>query len=413
MSDESAAAGEFRFRDIALPAYGPTLVNSLGHGAVMPVLALRARELGASVAVAALVVALTSVGMLIASLPAGAVIARVGERRALVVAGVLDALAMAAAAVTPTVAWLAVAVVASGMTWTVFLIARQAFMIDAVPFHLRARALSLLGGSHRVGLFGGPLIGAALITADGIRSVFLLAGALSIAAALLALTMPDLGAAGRVAAREEGYASVRSILLRYRTEMLTIGVAIAVIGASRSIRTSLMPLWAEHVGISASTTSLIFAAASGLELLMVYPGGWVMDRHGRAVTAVPVVASAAVACLLLPLATTVAAVTAVMVLLALGNGLGSGVVMTMGADTAPAEARAQFLGGMRLSGDVGMTGAPLVLSAATAVLPLAGAALILGVVGVAGTAWVGYWTRRLDRRLGFGRRRSVGTDPPL
>jgi len=401
--EEDGMSRGFRFRDIALPAYGPTLVNSLGHGAMMPVLALRARELGASVAMAAFIVALTSVGMLIASLPAGAIIARVGERRALVVAGVLDALAMAAAAVTPTVAWLAVAVVASGMMWTAFLIARQGFMIDAVPFHLRARALSLLGGSHRVGLFGGPLIGAALISADGIRAVFLLAAGLSLAAAALAFTMPDLGAGSRATAKQEGYASVLSVLSRYRREMLTIGVAIAAIGASRSVRTSLMPLWAEHVGISASTTSLIFAAASGIELLMVYPGGWVMDRHGRAITAVPVAASAALACLVLPLATTIPAVTAVMALLAVGNGLGSGVVMTMGADTAPAEARAQFLGGMRLSGDIGMTSAPLLLSAFTVVLPLAGAALILGAIGVVGTGWVGYWTRRLDRRLGFGR----------
>ncbi|MGA8045134.1 MAG: MFS transporter [Dermatophilaceae bacterium] len=399
--------GDFRFRDIALPAYGPTLVNSLGHGAMMPVLALRARELGASVAVAALVVALVSVGMLIGSLPAGAVIARIGERRALVVAGVLDALAMAAAAVTPTVALLALAVVASGTMWTVFLIARQAFMIDAVPFHLRARALSLLGGSHRVGMFGGPLIGAALIAADGIRAVFLLAAALSLAAALLALTMPDLGAEQRVAAKQEGYASVGSVLRRYRREMLTIGVAIAAIGASRSVRTSLMPLWAEHVGISASTTSLIFAVASGIELLMVYPGGWVMDRFGRTVTAVPVVASAASACLLVPLAGTVAAVTAVMVLLAVGNGLGSGVVMTMGADTAPAESRAQFLGGMRLCGDIGMTSAPLLLGVLTVALPIAAASLVLGGLGVVGAGWVGYWTRRLDRRLGLGVRRAA------
>jgi MFS family permease len=398
-------AGGFRFRDIALPAYGPTLVNSLGHGAMMPVLALRARELGASVAVAALVVALVGVGMLIGSLPAGAVIARIGERRALVIAGVLDAGAMAAAAVTPTVAWLAVAVVASGMMWTVFLIARQGFMIDAVPFELRARALSLLGGSHRVGLFAGPLIGAALISADGIRAVLLLAAALSLAAALLALTMPDLGAERRVVAKQEGYASVASVLWRYRREMLTIGVAIAVIGASRSVRTSLMPLWAEHVGISASTTSLIFAVASGVELVMVYPGGWVMDRFGRTVTAVPVVASAALACLLVPLAGTVAAVTAVMILLAVGNGLGSGVVMTMGADTAPVQARAQFLGGMRLFGDIGMTSAPLLLSALTAALPIAAAALVLGGLGTVGTGWVAYWTRRLDRRLGLGVRR--------
>lgn len=394
--------GEFRFRDIALPAYGPTLVNSLGHGAMMPVLALRARELGASVSIAAFIVALASVGMLLASLPAGALVARIGERRALVIAGMIDALAMAAAAVVPTVLALAVAIVVSGMMWTVFLLARQGFMIDAVPFQMRARALSLLGGAHRVGLFGGPLLGALLIRLDGIRAAFFLAAALSLIAAALAFTMPDLGSERRGVAREEGHASVISVLWQHRTEMLTIGVAIAVIGASRAVRASLLPLWAEHVGISASTTSLIFALASGIELLMVYPGGRLMDQRGRGGIAVAVAASAALACLLLPLAHSVATVSLVMVLLAAGNGLGSGVVMTMGADTAPTQSRAQFLGGMRLCGDIGMTGSPFLLAILAAALPLAGAAVILGGCGLLGTAWVGYWTRRLDRRLGFG-----------
>ncbi len=394
--------GEFRFRDIALPAFGPTLVNSLGHGAMMPVLALRARELGASVAMAAFIVALTSVGMLLGSLPAGAVVARIGERRALIIAGIIDAIAMVAAAVVPTVLALAAAIVASGMMWTVFLLARQGFMIDAVPFGLRARALSLLGGAHRVGLFGGPLLGAFLIRLDGIRAAFLLAAVLSFVAAALAFTMPDLGSDRRHEAREEGHTPVVSVLWQYRTEMATIGVAIAVIGASRAVRASLLPLWAEHVGISASTTSLIFAMASGIELLLVYPGGRLMDDRGRSGIAVAVAASAAVACLVLPLAHGVVAVSLVMVLLAVGNGLGSGLVMTMGADTAPGRSRAQFLGGMRLCGDIGMSGSPLLLAILAASLPLAGAAVILGICGLLGTAWVHYWTRRLDRRLGFG-----------
>ncbi|HHU08749.1 MAG TPA: MFS transporter [Intrasporangiaceae bacterium] len=371
---------------------------------MMPVLALRARELGASVALAALVVALVSVGMLIGSLPAAAVIARIGERNALLIAGVLDAIAMVAAAVTPTVAWLAVAVVASGMMWTVFLIARQGFMIDAVPFRLRARALSLLGGAHRVGLFGGPLLGAGLITLDGIRAVFILAAALSLAAAGLAFTMPDLGSAQRRADGSSGHAPVLRVLWERRQAMATIGAAIAVLGSSRAIRTALLPLWAEHVGISASATSLIFAIASAVELVLVYPGGWIMDRHGRTVSAVPVAASAALACLVLPLAHGAVSVTLVMILLAAGNGFGSGVIMTMGADTAPVESRAQFLGGMRLCGDIGLASSPLLLSGLAALVPLAGAAVILGAMGIGGTAWVAFWTRRLDRDLGFRRR---------
>ena len=115
------ASGDFRFRDIALAAYGPSVVNAIGHGAVMPVLALRARELGADVSTAALVVALLGIGSLLASLPAGAVVARIGERRTLTVVGCLDALAMAAAALTDSVLALGVAVTFSGMTWTAFL----------------------------------------------------------------------------------------------------------------------------------------------------------------------------------------------------------------------------------------------------------------------------------------------------
>ena len=90
----SGTAQEFRFRDIALVAYGPSIVSAIGHGAVLPVLALRARDLGADVSTAAAIVALTGVGMLLASLPSGALVARIGERRALVAAGVVDAGAM-------------------------------------------------------------------------------------------------------------------------------------------------------------------------------------------------------------------------------------------------------------------------------------------------------------------------------
>jgi MFS family permease len=387
----------FRLRDIALVAYGPTLVISVGHGAVMPVTALRARELGADVGTAALVVAMLGVGMLATSLPAGAVVARVGERTALLLAGVLDAGAMAAGALTGSVAGLGAAIAVSGAAYTVFLISRQGFVIEAVPEGHRARAMSTMGGAFRVGVFAGPLLGAGVIALAGIPGVFWMAAALSLAAASMARLMPDLGAEARAREQAAGHASVWSVLVRHRRTYLTLGVAVVVLGASRSIRHGLLPLWAEHVGLSAATTSLVFALAAAVDMALFYPGGWVMDRHGRAVVAVPVVLSVAVACLLLPLASGVAGVAAVMALIAVGNGLGSGIVMTLGADTAPVRGRSQFLGGWRLCGDVGVSGGPLVVSAVAAAAPLATASLVIGVLALGGTAWVGYWTLRLDR----------------
>lgn len=388
------ADAAFRFRDIALAAYGPSLVNAIGHGAVMPVLALRARELGADVSIAALVVALLGLGSLLASLPAGALIARVGERRALTTVGSLDAVAMVFAALTDSVVALGVAVLFSGMTWTVFLMARQGFMIDAVPLAYRARAMSGLGGSMRIGVLIGPLLGAGLVHLGEITWVFWLAAVMSLSSALLARTMPDFGSEHR---GTTPHLSVFAVLAAHRRILLTLGVAVVIIAASRSMRVGLLPLWAESVGLSPSTTSLIFAAAAAVDIAFFFPGGWLMDNYGRFVVAVPVVATTAVGCLLLPLATTALTVCAVMVLMAVGNGLGSGIVMTLGADAAPVEGRAQFLGGWRLCGDIGGAGGALLISAVAAAAPLAAACLVMGLGASVGTVWVGYFTRRVDR----------------
>lgn len=398
MPPTSSDTVRFRLRDVALAAYGPTVVSSIGHGAVMPMLALRARDLGADIGTAAFVVALLGIGMLVSSLPAGAVVARIGERRTLVLAGVLDTAAMLAAATTASVFWLGVAVVLSGASWTAFLLARQGYMIGAVPMAYRARALATLGGSHRVGVLVGPLLGAGLIHAFDLRAVFVLAAAMSAISAALARLMPDLGHADRAAAREQGHASVWSVLRANRRSLLTLGVAVVLISMSRSVRNSLLPLWADHVGIDAGTTSLIFAVAAAIDIAFFFPGGWLMDTRGRMVVAVPVVLSVGIGALLLPLAGSVAAVTGVAVLIAVGNGLGSGIVMTLGADTAPESGRSQYLGGWRLCGDIGISSGPLLVSVVAGVASLTAACMVIGVVCLAGTVWTGYWTKTLDRR---------------
>lgn len=393
----SGTTRDFRFRDIALVAYGPSVVSAIGHGAVMPVLALRARDLGADVGTAAAIVALTGVGMLLASLPSGALVARIGERRALVGAGFVDAGAMMFAALTGSVLALAAGVLLSGVCWTLFLIARQGFMIDVVPITHRARAMSFLGGSYRVGVLVGPLIGAGLIALSDLTSVFWLAAGMSVCASGLAARMPDLGAEQRATAQAAGHIAVWSVISSHRRVLATLGGAVVILGMSRSLRTSLLPLWADHVGLSASTTSLIFAGAAALDVALMWPGGWLMDTRGRRVVAVPVVLSMAVACLLLPLAGSAWSVSLVMALIAAGNGLGAGIVMTLGADVAPTQGRSQFLGAWRLCGDIGNTGGPLLVGAVAAVAPLATASLVVGVIGLAGAGWVAHWTGRVDR----------------
>jgi MFS family permease len=385
---------DFRFRDIAVVAYLPSVVSSVGHGAVMPVLVIHASNLGATTAVAAFVVALLGIGQLANSLPSGALVARLGERRTLVIAGLVDAAAMLAAFLVPSVWLLCLCVFVSGMSWTTFLQARQGFLIDAVPISHRARAMSLLGGSMRVGALIGPLLGALLIHVFGVRSVFVLAVCAALASALIVIRMPDFGRVTRGVAP----LSVRSVLWEHRRTLLTLGVAVIIIGASRSVRTGLLPLWADHIHISAAVVSLLFAVAATIDIALTLPGGWLLDTRGRQVVAIPVVLAVGVGCLLLPLTDSALGVGLVMVIIAAGNGLGSGIVMTLGADAAPQEGRAQFLGGWRLCGDIGNTGGPLLVSAVAAIAPLAAAPVVIGTLALLGAIWVGHWTGRADRK---------------
>lgn len=396
------ATPKFRLRDVALTAYGPTVVSAIGHGALLPMLALRARELGADLGTAALVVALLGVGQLVASLPAGAVVARVGERWALVGAGLLDAVALVGAGLSQSVLWLGAAVLSSGMMFTVFLLARQQFMIEVVPDAYRARSLSMLGGAHRVGLFIGPLLGALAVHQWGIRGVFWLAALASVVAAALALVMPDPGAQSRREQAASGHLSVWSVMRQHRRVLLLLGSVVVVISASRAVRTTLLPLWAEHVHMTPAETSLVFGIAAALDMLLFYPAGWLMDHRGRQFVAVPVVLAVAVGTLLLPLAGGIVGVTVVALLMALGNGLGAGIVMTLGADASPTSGRAQFLGAWRFAGDLGATGGPVGLAGLLAVAPLAVVCLVAGALGLLGTLWVGVWTGRVDRSRAAG-----------
>ncbi|KUG51525.1 MFS transporter [Serinicoccus chungangensis] len=406
-----AADQDFRLRDVALPAFAPTVVNAVGLGAITPVLALLARDLGASVGEAAFVVALLGVGSLLGALPAGALVARIGERRAMVLAGVADALALGVVALAPSLAVLGVGVVASGMTWAVFLLARQGFLIVVAPVHQRARAMSTLGGSHRIGGFLGPVLGGVLLAATGeLRSVFWLAAAMALLSALVVQLAPDLTAGHERADRAGGARPTRvlSVLRHHWRTLASVGSAVVVISGARSLRMVLLPLWADHVGISAATTSLVFGAAALLEICLFYPAGWAMDRAGRTVVAVPVVALIGLGVVLLPLAGAVTGFTLLALLMAVGNGLGSGIVMTLGADTAPEQGRAQYLGGYRLAGDVGGLGGPLLVSGLSLVAPLAAVCVVVGSLCLLGTGWVAHRVGRIDRRRRVGVAQSAG-----
>ncbi len=400
-------ASPVSWRTIVLTAYGPTALTSIGTGAIVPLIALSARDLGASLGAAALVVALAGIGQLIGDLPAGALAARVGEKYALMAACSVDALALLGAYLAgraDSLPGLGVAVFVTGLSNAVFGLARQAYLTDVVPIHARARAMSTLGGVSRLGSFIGPFVGALVVSRFSIGAAYAFAAAMSLLAAVLVAFLPDVARTppGTPAGPTAPQPSVRSVLAQHRRVLLTLGLGVLVISAVRASRQVIIPLWAQSVGIGPAATSLIFGISAGVDLLMFYPGGAVMDRYGRAWVAVPSMIIMGLGLMLLPLTTSALTITLVACLLGFGNGISSGIVLTLGADTSPDVGRAQYLGGWRVCADLGNTLGPLIISAITAVASLVAAALVMG-----GLAWVGAaWLARLVPRYALPSRFS-------
>jgi MFS family permease len=88
-------------------------------------------------------------------------------------------------------------------------------------------------------------------------------------------------------------------------------------------------------------------------------------------------------------------------LIGFGNGISSGLNMTLGADFSPDNGRGQFLGIWRFMADAGATGGPVLLSAVTAVAALGAGVAATGVIGFAAAVVFAVTIPRLKHRRNY------------
>ena len=396
------ASDSFTLRRIAVSAFGPSLLFGLGEGAILPVIPLTARDLGASVPVAALVVTLIGVGSLVSNIPASLITMHRGERWAIVAAAVWCALAMALCAWTSHLGVFALGCFMVGMSQAVFSLARQSYLTEAVPVEYRARALSTLGGVMRIGMFIGPFVAAAAIHRYGIAGAYGVGMAALAVAGIVAARIPDLeaNAAEADAAATTPVPAVptlMSTLRDHRRVFVTLGIGVMLVAAVRATRQAIIPLWADHLALAPSVASLIYGLAGGIDMLVFYPAGKVMDKKGRNWVAVPSMLMMGAALMAMPFTHGAKTLLLVAVLIGFGNGIGSGMVMTLGADQSPRSGRAHFLGVWRLMADIGSSCGPALLSFLAATLSLGAGIAVTGLIAFAAAAQLAYWIPRARR----------------
>jgi MFS family permease len=111
-----------------------------------------------------------------------------------------------------------------------------------------------------------------------------------------------------------------------------------------------------------------------------------MDLHGRRLVAVPCATVLGISFVVMPFTHAAGTLTLTAMIMGIGNGIGSGIVMTLAADTSPEIGRPKFLGLWRELSDAGQGTGPLILSGMTAVAGLVAGITVSGVAGFASAA---------------------------
>ncbi|SDS14702.1 Major Facilitator Superfamily protein [Brevibacterium siliguriense] len=436
-------------KPILWPVLVPFALFAVGLGAIMPILVLGALSLGSTQAFAAAIVGIMGAVSLMATVPAGILIDRLGDFRAMFVATIAAIVVLGS--IVSAFIWdspysllvYTLALMVFGPVSDVWSLARQAVVAEVMPPADLAKAMTALGGTQRVGNLVGPMIGAGLMLLFPIWSVFVFSGLTAVAAiAIMALPIAQIPGFDDRTHRAEAAPTSRTdapspaddlsfaeaadpaqadaahprrgkkkdrrppLDVRWKSVILT-GVTIIALAAARAAQPVVVQLWGVEIGLHKSSISLIIAFGAGFELIVMFLGAYIKDHLGRVATLVACLTIFGTGFVIMVAKPDLTGMVIAAAVMAFGNGLGAGVNMTIGADLSPTIGRPRFLGIWAIFNNGGKLGGPTLLSLIITVTSLRFGVLFPGLLAILGAVWILIWGRQVGLP---GRRRRL--DPP-
>lgn len=308
---------------------------------------------------------------MLGDLPAGAATARWGDRPVMQIGIAMMLLSTVLAGTVADATMLLICATGIGFAMATWLLARLALVGDMVASEWRGQALSTMAGLQRVGHFIGPaLVGYSIEQFGFNQTFFILAAGIGITLLFVNLSVrinatPPASNLPKETPPEtqdaEPPARYTRLLVAHRRTWVTAGQVVMLLTLLRSARTLLIPVWGVQLELGAAEIGIILSLAAGFDMIMFPVAGLIMDRLGRRWSATACIVLLGLGLGLIPFTTTPVAFATAAILAGIGNGLGSGINMTLGTDLAPAEDRGRFLGIWRLIGDSGSLIGPSVI----------------------------------------------------
>ena len=386
-------------RGLVIPVYLPWMTGGLGVAMLVPVLPVYLKDSGLSFTLVSVVLAATGVGAMLGGLPIGALLARVGENRVMLLSLVLMGGATAALGINTAVIGLTVLRFVHGAGSVGLRLSRQTFVTRKVRADVRGRSLALMGGSMRFATLIGPAIGGVLADQAGYRWTFAISGIITLVGLIPVLAsgidkdsddkgFDDKGFVATVDGDNEAKLGLVAALRKHRRALVIGGIGPALVMSVRQGRLIILPLMGNALDLSNTSIGILVAVGTGADLLLFPVAGHLMDRYGRLTAIVPAFSLIGIGLLMLSTADTAATVTIAGAVMGIGNGMSAGTMLTLGTDLAPDDSPGQFLSALASVQNLGRILGPLVVGWFADAVGLRASAVALAGVMFLAITWI-------------------------
>lgn len=383
-------------RPLILPVYLPCFFINGGTAMLVPLLPLYLADVGMSDSVLGLVISAAGIGGMVSQIAWGRLIDRLGEDVVLILAVAVIVSSVALFGVIGSAVALGALRLFGGAGSAGWVLSRQTFLTHTTDPATRGKAMALFGGTTRTAFLVGPAFAGTVAEVAGFPTAFAASAVATGVGALPLLFLrrqagrstagpaqaPQVDASDRHSLRPSLRPHARNLLLAGSGQVLVIAV--------RTGRFVVLPLIGESVGLSAQEVGLLISLGALADLLLFPVSGLLMDRFGRLFAIVPAFLLMGVGLFLLAAASTGLAVTIAAVVIGVGNGLGSGTMLTLSADLAPADSPSGFLAALGTIRDAGKVAGPAAVGLITDAASLSVSATVMGLTSLAAAAVIAF-----------------------
>ncbi len=347
-----------------LTLYLPAFVFALGYSIATPAIPVFAKSFDTGFGVASLVIVVHAFGGLIAAVPTGFLVDRMGRRPILIAGPVLVAVSSCLTAIAQSFVELLFYRLVGGAAMEMWRQARLAIIADVGRRRQRGRQMSGMIGTEGAGRLIGPALGG-FLAGWSIRVPFVVHGVLALVAIVPSLFLVRESApmaTGRVDNKDQpedqrDTKAVIALMLDagYRGFLCAQFFASMTRGVLWGGTLLLYATFAYDVGPQGLGGLATMSTVVGIPITLSC--GYLMDRFGRKTTMVPGFVSMAFGLLFLAASAhwhwSLAVFIAGFLWLHASQAVTAGSMQVLGSDMAPANARGRFFGFWRLIGEVG------------------------------------------------------------